>query len=127
MVRPPIIEDINHYIRSGVRDEPRRLTVDDKLMIIWGLTRGWGEKHIATYLKMHRSTVRSYKVKIAEDPQIVFEQLPLYTRIEARKFRCRICGEHRPARVAVMRHVLMHFLPRDLALGSPLDRVEKPI
>ena len=98
MVRPPIKEDINDYLKSGIRDRPRHLTTHDKLIVIWGLVNRWSEINIAAYIGMSKSTVHSYKNKIVDHPQIVFEQLPLYTQIEARKFRCRICREQRPSR-----------------------------
>ncbi len=129
-MRPPIQDDINAYIKSGVRDSGgsyRYLGVDDKLMIIWGFYREWGNRRTASFAKVSISTVKNYKFRIVHDPQSIFEEMPLYTQIDSRKFLCRLCRERRPTRVQVMRHILAHIFPPELWKPAPLTRVTKPV
>ncbi len=129
-MRPPILDDINAYIKTGVREvqtSHRFLSVDDKLMIIWGLSRSWGDKRTAHYTKVGLTAMKNYKSKIVHDPQSIFEELPLYTQIDSRKYMCRLCRERRPTRAQVMRHILAHIFPPEIYEVAPLTRVIRPL
>lgn len=129
-MRPPIQDDINAYIKSGVRDSGgsyRYLGVDDKLMLIWGIVRKWGNRRNATFAKVSISTVKNFRARIVHDPQSIFEDMPLYTQIDSRKYLCRLCRERRPTRTQVMRHILAHIFPPEIWKLAPLDRVSKPV
>ena len=129
-MRPPIQDDINAYIKSRVWEADgsyHYLTVDDKLMVIWGMLRQWGNKRTAHMMRVGVSTVRAYKAKIIQDPQGIFEELPLYTQLDSRKYLCRLCWEKRPTRAKVMRHILAHIFPIEIYEKAPLNRVVRPL
>ena len=129
-MRAPIQDDINAYIKSGVLDAGgahHNLSVDDKLMLIWGWTRQWGDRRTAHFARVSITTVKNYKFKVVHDPQRVFEELPLYTQLDSRKFQCRLCRDLRTTRVKVMRHILAHFLPPEIHIPAPLTRVARPL
>ena len=73
----------------------RRLSVDEKPVIVWGWSRAWSAS--------------------------------LYIQMDGHKFQCRICGEIRTTRTKVMRHILSHFLPDDIARTAALNVVERPL
>ena len=50
-----------------------------------------------------------------------------YIQMDARKFQCRICGEIRTTRTKVMRHILAHFLPDEIARMAEVNIVERPL
>ena len=44
------------------------------------------------------TAVKNYKAKILQDPQWIFEELPLYTQIDSRKYLCRFWGTYKNCR-----------------------------
>lgn len=104
------------------------MTLDDKLLIVWGMWRGLTAPHLARRMKRHPHTVQRYRRRVVMDPGVVFDdQLPLFHRQSGEGFICRFCGETRAGRMRVMRHVLAHFLPYEMARGARLGRVERPL
>ncbi|MCI0825936.1 MAG: hypothetical protein J4N90_14405, partial [Chloroflexi bacterium] len=69
----------------------------------------------------------SYKERVKRSPAVVFYELSLYIQMDARKFQCRICGEIRTTRTKVMRHILAHFLPDEIARMAEVNIVERPL
>ena len=129
-MRAPIQDDINAYIKSGSRYTEgtfRYLTVDDKLMVIWGMARKWGNKRTARYVGVGIAAVKNYKARMLQDPQGIFEELPLYTQLDSRKYLCRLCRERRPTRAQIMRHIMAHIFPIEIYEKAPLNRVVRPV
>lgn len=118
-------------IRDRVRERPPRakhahLDDDDKLLVLWGLSRGWAAGKVARTIPCRPGTVKNYKNRIAGEPGLVF-QPPVLVQIGVRLQQCQLCGETRPCRVKAMRHVLAHILPYEVARDLPLNVVEKPL
>ncbi len=125
--QPPIMA----VIGDRVKDRPERvkhahLDDEDKLLILWGLSRNWSAGKIARVLPASPGTVNNFKTRIFDDPGLVF-QLPVLVQTGPRVHQCQICGETRPSRIKGMRHVLSHIFPREVARDIPLDGVEKPL
>ena len=124
--RPPVLEDIGDRVKnSRPRQRHDRLDDDDKLLILHGTSRGWTVKKIALTLPSSETTVKTFRTKIFEDPELIFD-LPVLVEIGPRSHQCRLCGESRGSRVKAMRHVLAHILPDEIARGVPLE-VRKPL
>ena len=113
MQKPPILTHIGARLPKK-REKGRHLSVEDKLVILWGLTNGWSVDRIATSLPAGYATVARYKSRVFEDPKVVFE-LPVVSTLGKHGYRCRLCGEERSKKVKVMRHVLAHVLPYEIA------------
>ena len=125
--QPPIMA----VIGDRVKDRPQRvkhahLDDDDKLVILLGLSRNSSAGKIARDVPCSPGTVNNFKIRIFDDPGLVF-QLPVLVQTGPRVHQCQICGETRPSRIKGMRHVLSHILPYEVARDIPLDGVEKPL
>ena len=125
--QPPILA----VIGDRVKDRPPRvkhahLDDDDRLLVLWGLSRGWAAGKIARAVGCSPGTVKNYKNRIAQEPGQVF-QLPVLVQTGVRLHQCQLCGETRPSRIKGMRHVLAHVFPYEVARDLPLDDVEKPL
>ena len=123
-----ISSDVNGYFkRLGQVKENNRgvLGAEEKLVIIWGMTRGWSKAKTACMIGRSTSAIARYKNRIVHRPQIVFDDMDLYSQLAERKWGCRICGEFRTTRTRIMRHVLAHFLPIEIAKVATL-RVQNP-
>ena len=125
--QPPIMA----VIGDRVKDRPQRvkhahLDDEDKLLIIYGLDRGWAVGKIARAVPCSPSTVKNFKNHIFDDPGQVF-QLRVLVKTGPRSHQCQVCGETRPSRIKGMRHVLSHIFPYEMARDMPLDEVEKPL
>ncbi len=125
----PISSEVGRYLAHlrQVRENNRRpLSAEEKLVIIWGLIRGWSKAKTARLIGRSSSPIGRYKNRIAHKPQIVFDDMDLYSQLAERKWGCRICGEFRKTRTRIMRHVLAHFLPIEIAKVATL-RVQNPL
>ena len=98
-MRAPIQVDINAYIKSGVRDAEGSYP-DCKM----GYGAEVGKQTNGHFARVSATIIKNYEAKILQDPQSVFEELPLYTQLDSRKYQCRLCRERRPTRAQVMRH-----------------------
>ena len=113
----PAIPDLIANRKNG--DVPPRklfmkLSVDDKLIILWGMYREYSNRHISRLLPCGIDTVRSYKGKVYGDPLLAFE-LPVYIQQGTKRFRCGFCGSMKPNKATIMRHVLSHVVPTEIA------------
>ena len=127
MNEPPIMEVIGDRVRNRPpRAKNAHLDDDDKLVILWGLSRGWSAGKIAEALPASISTIKNFKGRIFDDPGLVFE-LPLLIQTSPRSHQCRICGEERPNRIRGMRHILGHIFSYEMARDMPLGDLEKPL
>ena len=124
---PPVLD----LIGDRVKDRPPRaknshLDDDDKLLILWGWSRGWTIRRTAETLPTSLSTVKNYRSRVFEDPATVFE-LPILKLTGSKSHQCGLCGETRPTRMRGMRHVLSHVLPTEVARDTPLGNCLKPL
>ena len=125
--RPPLIAEIGDRVKNRPpRKKYDRLDDDDKMLILWGASRGWTVKKIAMALPAGQTTVKNYKAQIFENPVLVFD-LPVVMETGPKAFRCSLCGERRGSRAKAMRHVLAHILPEEIARGVNLSRKAKPL
>ena len=125
--RPPVLAEIGDRVKNRPpRQKHDRLDDDDRLLILWGASRGWTIKKIAMALPASQTTVKSFKAKIFDNPVSVFD-LPVLMETGPKAHQCRLCGESRGSRAKAMRHVLAHILPEEIARGVPLNRVAKPL
>ena len=123
--RPPVLAEIGDRVKHRpARQKHDHLDVDDKLLIVFGVSRGWTIKKIALSLPASQTTVKSYRAKIFDDPVLVFD-LAVLLETGPKAFQCSLCGESRGSRAKGMRHVLAHILPEEIARGIPLGSVRK--
>ena len=110
--------------RAKVKGNERSvLGAEEKLVILWATTRGWGVAKTARMIGRSASPISRYRRQILDDPQIVFERLHLYSQLADHKWSCHFCGEFKKTRNKIMRHILSHLLPLEIAKAVPLDRV----
>ncbi len=125
--RPPVLAEIGDRVKNRPpRQKHDRLDDDDRMLILWGTSRGWTIKRIAMALPAGQTTVKNFKAKIFDDPVSVFD-LPVLVETGPKAYQCRLCGECRGSRAKAMRHVLGHIVPQEIARGVPLNRVAKPL
>ena len=127
MNEPPIMEVIGDRVRNRPpRAKNAHLDDDDKLVILWGLSRGWSAGKIAKALPASISTIKNYKSRIMDDPGLVFD-LPVLVQSGPRTHDCQICGGSRASRIKGMRHVLAHVFSIEVARDIPLGDLAKPL
>ena len=125
--RPPVLAEIGDRVKNRPpRQKHDRLDDDDRMLILWGTSRGWTIKKIAMALPASQTTVKNYKAQIFDDPVSLFD-LPMLVETGPKAYQCRLCGERRGSRAKAMRHVLAHILPEEIARGVDLSRVAKPL
>ena len=126
-----ILNEVAAYLkqRAENKDTTRRvLGAEEKLVIIWSMTKGWPVAKTARLIGKSTHPIWRYRYQVVHDPQIVFEDLLfLYSELDGHKWSCRFCGESRKNRARIMRHVLGHFLPIEVAKLAPLARVQNPL
>jgi hypothetical protein len=125
--RPPIWAEIGDRVKHlPPCAKNAHLDDDDKLLILWGTSRGWPIKRIAQALPSSPTTVKNYRKDIYRDPVQVFD-LPVLVQVATKNHQCQMCGESRPTRTKAMRHVLSHVLPYEMARDFPLDSRPKQL
>ena len=88
------------------------LTAGDRRFIIWGFKELWPGARIASVLGVNEATVRSFRKRYWDDPQLLLE-LDLYEmvgRAKDEEYRCLVCEERVVYVREIQRHVLRHFL-----------------
>ena len=125
--KPPVLDEIGERVKNRPpRQMHDRLDDDDRLLILWGASRGWTNRKIAMALPASQTTIKNFRARIFNDPVSVFN-LPVLVETGPKAHQCRLCGEIRGSRAKAMRHVLAHILPEEIARGVPLNRVAKPL
>jgi len=84
-----ISSDVNGYFRrlGQVKENNRGvLGAEEKLVIIWGMTRGWSKAKTARMIGRSTSPIGRYIHRIVYRPQTVFDDLQLYSQIADRKW-----------------------------------------
>lgn len=123
---PLSVKHFGFPFRLGGRSGAGPLTIDDKMAILWALAHQWSIKRIAKELPAGSSTIEKFKHSLIVDPtQIV--NLPVYYVDTKGRYRCRFCGATRPGRIRVIRHVMSHILPRDIAENYPIGDVKSDL
>ncbi len=125
--KPPILAAIGDRLKGQPsREKHAHLDDDDKLVILWGLSRNWAAGKIARTVGCSPGTVKTFKDRIFDDPGLVF-LLPVMVQAGSRVHQCQICGETRTTRTKGMRHVLNHIFPFEVARDMPMNEIEKPL
>ena len=119
MAKTLVYEQITAGAPIGHRPKGRRLTIRDKVFILWGRYEELSMRAIAERLPAARSTVNAYLTRVRRSPRIALE-LPLYQRLSQHRFRCGFCRDIRTSEPAIGRHVLAHFLPYEVARDTNL-------
>ena len=92
------------------------LTAGDCRFIIWGFKERWPAARIAGVLGVNEATVRRFRKRYWDDPQLLLE-LDLYEmvgRARDEEYRCLVCEEKVIYVREIQRHVLCHFLDMSL-------------
>lgn len=119
---------VKDFRRSPILDalaerEPRigqgKLSEEDKLVIVWGIYKGWTTKKIAEKIPASTHTILSLWRDWEEQPTLILD-LPVLVHLPDSNFRCEICGETRPTKFKIYRHVIAHVAPKDIAMYTPL-------
>ena len=124
-----ISSDVSRYLahlRQVKEINRRALGAEEKLVIIWGMIRGWSKAKTARMIGRSSSPIGRYKNRIAHNPQIVFDDMHLYSQLADRMWGCRICGEFRKTRTRIMHHILAHFLPIEIVKAATLSGQNPP-
>ncbi len=104
----------------------RRLTVDDKVGILWGFAHEWPERRIADEMTLTRRRIQWFRGRLMDHPAMV-ASLPIVRQDGAKRFRCRFCGTTRQTMIGGVRHFLGHVLPPEVARGADLSGIETGI
>ena len=90
------------------------LTVDDKLLLLWGMYREYSLRQIGVLVNCAAESVRKYRDIVFDNPLIIFD-LPVYVQQAPKIYRCNFCGAHKEAKAVIIRHVLSHVVPSEMA------------
>ncbi len=91
------------------------LTAQERRFIIWGLKEMWPAARIATELGVNEATVRRFRNRYWDEPNLVLE-LDLFEmvgRAKDEEYKCLVCEERVVVQREMQRHVLGHFLEQD--------------
>ena len=111
--RSPILDILAEREPRNAKDGTA-LSVDDQLLIVWGIYKRWNTKKIAEKIPASRLTIWRYQRLWDEQPTRLLD-LPIFTQLSESRFRCDICGETRKTRTKIYRHVLAHVVWEDIA------------
>lgn len=108
---------LDQLFREGraLRDSAQRhnwLTAQERRFILWGLKERWPAARIADSLGVNEATVRRFRKRYWEEPELILE-LDLYEmvgRAKDEEYRCLVCEERVITQRETQRHVLAHFL-----------------
>ena len=96
------------------REKGTPLNVDDKLLLLWGMYREYSIRQIGILVGCAAESVRKYRDAVLDDPLLVFE-LPVYVQQGPKIFRCEFCSAHKETKSNIIRHVLAHVVPAEMA------------
>ena len=89
-----------------------RLTAQERRFILWGLKERWPATRIADALGVNEATIRRFRKRYWEEPELILE-LDLYEmvgRARDEEYRCLVCEERVINQREAQRHLLSHFL-----------------
>jgi len=92
------------------------LTAGACRFILWGFKERWPAARIARVLGVNEATVRRYRNRYWDDPQLLL-QLDIYEmvgRAKDEEYRCLVCEEKVIYVREIQRHVLSHYLDMPL-------------
>ena len=126
---PPVWSDIARIVNGDIppkRHRNQALSLEERLFVLWAVSREWTDYSVATQLHAKPETVRRYKEAIFETPSLVLS-LPVTKRINRREWLCRLCGDTRPSYLRVVRHILAHVLPEEMVRALSLEGLQEPL
>ena len=98
--------------RRRTQDRQGWMTSNERRFVLWGLKEGWSAARIGRSLGVNEATVRRFRTRFSQDPQLLLK-LSLYEMVGRAKddeYRCLVCGDQIIRRQAVERHILLHYL-----------------
>ena len=119
MAKRLVYEEITAGAPIGHRPKGMRLTIRDKVFILWCRYEELSMRTISGLLPAARSTVNAYLTRVRRSPRMALE-LPLSQRLSKNRLRCGFCRAIRANEPAIGRHVLAHFLPYEVARDTNL-------
>ena len=88
------------------------LTAHERRFILWSLKERFPAARIAAQLGVNEATVRRFRNRCLEEPQLILE-LDLFEmvgRAKDEEYRCLVCEERVVTQREIQRHILSHFL-----------------
>jgi len=113
----PAIAGLASSRRAGdipPREKWTPLNVDDKLLLLWGMYREYSIRQIGLFVQCSIESVRKYRDTVLDDPLLIFD-LPVYVQQGPKIYRCNFCGAHKESKSNIIRHVLSHVVPAEMA------------
>ncbi len=90
------------------------LNAEERRFILWGLKERWSAAKIGRSLGINEATVRRFRSKFWDNPELLLE-LGLFEmtgRARDDEYRCLVCADRIIRRREVERHVVAHYLDR---------------
>ena len=130
---PPVWSDIARIANGDIlpkRHRNQALSLEEKLFVLWAVSRDWTDYSIAMQLHAKPETVTRYRTAIFNEPRLVLS-LPLTrcftSKGKNREWLCRLCGDTRPSYLRVVRHILAHVLPEEMVRSMSLEGLQEPL
>ena len=101
----------------GAFEKHRWMVSEEQRFVLWGIKEGWSAARIGRALGVNEATVRRFRSRFTQEPNVLLE-LRLYEMVgRARddEYRCLVCGDQLLSRRTIEGHVLGHYLdPRQV-------------
>ena len=90
------------------------LNAEERRFILWGLKERWSAAKIGRSLGINEATVRRFRSKFWDNPELLLELglFEMVGRARDDEYRCLVCADRIIQRREVERHVLAHYLER---------------
>ena len=96
----------------GPEDEHAWLNAEEKRFALWCLKEHWSAARIGRALGVNEATVRRFRKRFWNQPQLLLELglFEMVGRARDDEYRCLVCSDHVTPRREMERHVLRHYL-----------------
>ncbi len=111
------LKELESMPPRGGRGDP--LCDLERMAMLHGADRGLSAARIGAKGKMSKTTVRTFKKNLYENPLSVF-RLPVVQRTGSGVFQRRLCGQPRSKLSQVQRQLLSHFFAHEVAQNIDL-------
>ena len=90
------------------------LNAEEQRFILWGLKERWSAARIGRSLGINEATVRRFRGKFWDNPELLLELglFEMMGRARDDEYRCLVCADRIIQRREVERHVVAHYLDR---------------
>ena len=124
------IPAVQQAIRPSPYSPPRvkrdRLSIDDRLRVLWYLSKGEGGTRIAQHMEISPNTVYEYRKRVFANPYEMLDLPSVYRRRDKGDYQCGFCSHVEKHLRKMQRHVLAHVLVYERARDLNLDRPRPP-